>query len=128
MAKKSSDKGSSHKHAKDSFSAGRVETKLLENMIALQKIETDLAQKFEKLADQISNLLALFEITARTFAEQPHIKESERDKEFLEKIDRLLEQNKTLARGLTLMEQNLREKIYGPIHPGLHSLPKKLLP
>jgi len=93
----------------------KIEDKLLENLIELQKVHTNLAQKFDKLSDQIAGLLGLFEMAARSFANQPHIKTANRDKEFLEKIDTLLDQNKTLAKGLTLMEQKMREKIYGPI-------------
>jgi len=37
----------------------------------------------------------------------------EKDKEFLNKLNALLEQNKTIAKGLTLMEQKLRERVYG---------------
>ncbi|MCH7568893.1 MAG: hypothetical protein IIA87_05740 [Nanoarchaeota archaeon] len=93
----------------------RIENKILENLIELQKVHTNLAEKFENLSKQISSLLELFETTARSFATQPHIQMAEKDKEFLEKIDKLLEQNKTIAKGLTLMEQKMRDKIYGPI-------------
>ena len=93
----------------------KLENQILQNLIALQKVNVNLAEKFEALAEQISNLLALFEMTARSFASQPHVKVTERDKEFLDKIDKLLEQNKTIAKGLTLMEQKMREKLYGPI-------------
>ena len=92
----------------------RIETKIIDNLIELQKVHTSLASKFDNLAEQISGLLALFEMTARSFATQPHIQMAIKDKEFLDKIDRLLEQNKTLAKGLTIMEQKMREKIYGP--------------
>jgi DNA-binding ferritin-like protein len=85
--------------------------------VDLQKVHTNLAEKFDKLADQISGLLALFEMTARSFATHPQIQMAEKDKEFLEKIDKLPEQNKTIAKGLTLMEQKVREKVYGPINP-----------
>jgi len=91
-----------------------IERKLIENLVGLQKAETALIEKFDKLSDQISALLALFETAARSFAKQPEVKAGEKDKEFLSKIDRLLEQNKTIARGLTLMEEKVREKIYGP--------------
>lgn len=92
-----------------------IEDKILQNLVALQKVHTNLAEKFENLSEQISNLLALFESAARTFAKQAPAGVTEKDKEFLEKIDKLLDQNKTIARGLTLMEQKMREKIYGPI-------------
>ena len=93
----------------------KLENRILENLIELQKVHTNVAEKFEKLSEQISSLLALFEMSARTFAKQPHLQMAERDKEFLEKIDKLLDQNKTLAKGLTLMEQKMREKIYGSV-------------
>jgi chaperonin cofactor prefoldin len=89
---------------------------LAKNLVELQKINTDLAEKFDKLTKEISQLLALFEVTARNFAKQAPIGEYEKDKDFLNKIDRLLDQNKVLAKGLTMMEERLRERMYGPGH------------
>ena len=91
----------------------QIEDKVVENMVKLQKIHTDLAEKFDKLAKEISSLLSLFEIAAKSFAKSPGIKTTETDKEFLDKIDKLLEQNKTIAKGLTLMEEQIRKKTYG---------------
>jgi hypothetical protein len=90
-----------------------VEKKLVENMVELQKVHTDLAEKFDKLSKQLSILLNLFEMAARSFATHPAVRASEKDKEFLDKVDKLLEQNKVIARGLTLVEERTREKIYG---------------
>jgi hypothetical protein len=90
-----------------------IETKLIENIIELQKVHTNLAEKFDKLSNEISNLLALFELTAKNFAKQAPAGEFEKDKTFLEKIDKLLDQNKTIAKGLTLMEDKLRQRVYG---------------
>lgn len=95
----------------------KLEDKILQNLVELQKVNINLAEKFESLSNQISNLLALFEMSARNFAKQPHMQVTEKDKEFLDKIDKLLDQNKTIARGLTLMEQKMRERLYGPIVP-----------
>lgn len=91
-----------------------LEEQTLHSLIELQKVHVNLAEKFDKLALQIQNLLALFEVAARNFAKQPHMQATEKDKEFLEKIDRLLDQNKVLAKGLTLMEEKMRERLYGP--------------
>lgn len=102
------------KTAAKSQSKTQLEAKVIENLVELQKVHSHLADKFDKLAEQISSLLALFELTARNFASQPHVQMAEKDKEFLDKIDKLLEQNKTIAKGLTLMEQKVREKVYGP--------------
>ena len=98
-----------------------IPREVLQNLIELQKVHTNLAEKFDKLSKQISDLLALFEMAARSFAASPNVKGIEKDKEFLDKIDRLLEQNKTIAKGLTLMEERIRERVYGqpnqPISP-----------
>lgn len=102
---------------KKTKASGKLEDRILQNLIDLQKVHVNLAEKFDSLSDQISNLLALFETTARSFSKHPHMQITEKDKEFLDKIDKLLEQNKTIAKGLTLMEQKMREKLYGPINP-----------
>ena len=91
----------------------KLEEKILENLVELQKVHTGLAEKFDKLSSNISNLLALFEMAARSFAQAPGNLATEKDKEFFERIDRLLEQNKTIAKGLTLMEERIRERMYG---------------
>lgn len=92
-----------------------IEHAILKNLVELQKIQTNLAEKFDHLAKEISNLLALFELTARNFAKNaPQTEQYAKDKEFLEKIDKLLDQNKTLAKGLTLMEERMRERMYSP--------------
>ncbi|MFH1802770.1 MAG: hypothetical protein ABH864_04980 [archaeon] len=90
-----------------------IEHAILKNLVELQKVQTDLSEKFSHLAKEISHLLALFEVTARNFAKNvPENDQYTKDKEFLEKIDKLLDQNKTLAKGLTLMEERMRERIY----------------
>jgi uncharacterized protein (UPF0335 family) len=93
-----------------------IDNKIIENFVALQRVNTNLAEKFDKLTNQISNLLVLFETAARSFATSPTVQANEKDKEFLDKIDRLLDQNKTIAKGLTLMEERIRERVYGPTH------------
>lgn len=98
---------------------------LVENLIALQKINVGLTEKFEKLANEISQLLALFEVAARSFAKNAPAGEYEKDKDFLEKIDKLLDQNKVLAKGLTLMEERLRERMYTPRQAAQQPAPQK---
>jgi len=86
---------------------------LMENFVSLQRVLTNLTFKFDKLSDNMAKLLSLFELSARSFMERPEIKESEKDKEFLDKLNALLDQNKTIAKGLTLMEEKIRERVYG---------------
>ncbi len=89
-----------------------LDEKILHNLVELQKVHANLAEKFDQLAKQISQLLNLFESTARSFAANPINQVSEKDREFLEKVDKLLEQNKTIAKGLTLMEERIRDRNY----------------
>lgn len=108
-------------HKNRLISDREIEHAILKNLVELQKVQTDLSEKFSHLANEISNLLALFEVTARNFAKNiPSNDQFTKDKEFLDKIDKLLDQNKTLAKGLTLMEERLRERLY--------SAPSKMAP
>jgi len=91
----------------------KIEEKILENLVALQKVHADLAEKFGKLSEQMAGLLNLFENAARSFAQNPVNQVTEKDKDFLDKIDKLLDQNKTIAKGLTLMEERMKERVYG---------------
>lgn len=103
--------------AKRRSRAVELQEKLIENMIEMQKVYADVAIKFDTLSKEISNLLALFESAAKQFAEQTQTKVTEqKDKDFLEKIDKLLEQNKIIAKGLTLIEDRLSERS-GAIQP-----------
>lgn len=105
-------KHSSGTHASHHESEHKLENKLVQNLIELQKINVTMIEKFDKLTNQISSLLSLFEMTAKSFAEHPAYQVSEKDKEFLEKIDKLLEQNKTIAKGLIMMEERIRDKVH----------------
>jgi len=100
-----------------------LERQLIDNFVNLQKVLTNLSIRFDALSDNISKLLQLFEISAKSFVEKlPEMGgttgiSKEKDKEFLSKVDTLLEQNKTIAKGLTLMEEKLRERVYGHEKP-----------
>ncbi len=91
----------------------QLESVILQNLVELQKVHTNLIEKFDRLSKQTGDLLTLFEMAARSFAQQPSNIASEKDKEFLDKIDRLLDQNKTIAKGLTMMEERMKERVYG---------------
>lgn len=86
---------------------------LIENFVNLQKIFTKTSEKFEELSEQISKLLQLFEISAKSFSEkiEEKVSEIEKDKKFLEKLEELLQQNKLIAKGLTLLEERIRERM-----------------
>lgn len=113
MHKKEHPQSHPREHHKPASSNQALEERIIHNLVELQKVHTDLSEKFSKLSSQIEQLLTLFEVSARAFAKQANIQGIEKDKEFLDKIDKLLDQNKLIAKGLTLMEGKMRERLYG---------------
>ncbi len=93
---------------KKTESKSDFEQTLLDNFVNLQKVLTNLAVKFDTLSDQISKLLQLFEISAKSFAEKSS--ETDIDGESVDKLDTLLEQNKIIAKGIMLMEEKMRSR------------------
>ncbi len=94
---------------------------LVENFVSLQRIMARNAEKLEFLSGQISKLLQIFELSAKSFAERnfrPSPSSSmtgdlQKEAEFLNKLNTLLDQNKTIAKGLSLLGDDLKEKLYG---------------
>jgi hypothetical protein len=83
--------------------SGSIEKVMLENFVEIQKVMVDLSMKLGDLTLKISSLLDLFENTARSMSK----KDFEGDnKEITKKIDSLLEQNKTIAKGVSMMYEN----------------------
>lgn len=84
-----------------------LEKMLVENFVSLQKVMVNVSVKFDNLTSQISKLLELFEISAKSLAEKGVSLdgESNENKKIVEKLDSLINQNKILARGLTLLHE-----------------------
>jgi len=91
---------------------------LVDNFTNLQKVLTNLAIKIDDLSTNMSKLLQLFEISAKSFAEKYTGKKPEEqidklqktDTAYLQKLDSLLDQNKTIAKGIMLMEERIRQR------------------
>ncbi len=96
----------------DSTHEKKIENILIENFVSLQKVMTNLSISFDNLANQISKLLELFEISAKALAEKDFSmdKSNKDSKKILEKVDSLLEQNKTIAKGIALMHEKIPEE------------------
>ncbi len=99
---------------KKKLTKAELETMLIDNFINLQKVLTNLSVRFDELSSNMSKMLQLFEISAKSFADKysgegmssvPH-----GDKEFLKKLDSLLDQNKTISKGIMLMEEQVRNR------------------
>ncbi len=89
-----------------------LEKMLIDNFVNLQKVLTNLSIKFDALSTNISRLLQLFEISAKSLTQKKVSGGGEKDEDLMKKLDSLLEQNKTIAKGLTLIEGKLRESSY----------------
>jgi len=87
------------------MTAREREEMLIENFVGLQHAMTNLSIKFSTLSDNISRLLRVYEESARNLLQGGKLDNNE----MLKKVDSLLEQNKTIAKGLVLMEDKLRE-------------------
>lgn len=87
---------------------------LIENFVSLQRVLTNLSSKMDDLTNKISKLLEIFEISARALAERD-FDTGEDKKELVGRLDSLLDQNRTLARGIALMHERIpRETIPFP--------------
>lgn len=109
----------------------KVERILVENFVSLQKVLVNLSVKMENLTTKISKLLEIFELSAKALAEKDFDferggKEDPHSKKILENIDKLLDQNKLLAKGLTLVHDRFPDQGYEPEmeSPFPHPLPR----
>jgi len=93
------------------MTAREREELLVENFVGVQHAMTNLSIKFGVLSDNIGRLLQVFEEAARGFMTGG---QKGYDKDMLNKIDSLLDQNKTIAKGLVLMEGKLRGRAEEP--------------
>lgn len=99
------------KEVKSKASSNTIDL-LLENTIALQKTLTSLASDLKTLNKKVSELYDLFEAASASFKETGAMTEGAGGvpQELLDKINALVEQNRTIARGLLLLEKALRER------------------
>jgi len=96
--KKSITKPSSHRD---------VTSKLIEVNLTLQKKEVELLHSMKQLITKVDRMLNVFEDASK------HVMDVGEDKKIMEltdKLDDLLEQNKTIAKGLLMLEKYVRTK------------------
>ncbi len=85
---------------------------LIENSVALQKVLTDVASSLNQLTKELRQLLELFKEAGKTLAEDKASQAvaQEEKKAIIDKLDTLADQNRTIARGLVLLESSIKEK------------------
>lgn len=85
----------------------KMEKALVENFIGLQKVMVNLSSRFDNLANQISRLLELFEISAKALARKEFGIEGGKDsKKIIEKLDNLSEKAGLIGKGLVLIHES----------------------
>jgi len=95
----------------------KVEKTLIQNFVSLQKVMTNISIRFDHLSDQIQKLLDLFEISAKSIADKSLNEVNKTsNKEVLEKLEKVLEQNKILAQGVSMLHEK-EEAAPQPISP-----------
>jgi hypothetical protein len=103
---------------------------LVENFVSLQRVMVNLSTKFETLNKQLSDLLKLFEMSAKALAKKDFkFGQTESNREVVEKLNELTEQNKIIAKGLTMIhedEQEQKQMIVPPAIPAQLETPKKV--
>jgi len=98
---------------KKAMTSREIQIALIENFVNMQKVLTNLSVKFDVLSDNISRLLQVFEIAAKNFiSKNDDGTLTKNDKALLEKLDVLVDQNRTIAKGLTLVEEKIKHKLY----------------
>ena len=87
---------------------GSLQKTLAENHIALQRKNIDLIQSVHNLTTKIDKLIGIFEEASK------HVLEVGEDKKILEltdKLEELLEQNRNISKGLTILEGYVKSKV-----------------
>lgn len=83
----------------------KIERALIENFIGLQKVMVNLSAKFDSLSNQISKLLDLFEISAKTLAKKEISSGDLEAKRVMEKLENLSQQAGLIGKGLALIHE-----------------------
>ena len=115
FSKKSNSKGKVTKIIHESAKEIKIERALIENFIALQKVMVNLSAKFDNLSGQISKLLELFEISAKSLATKDFEDTEKKNKDakrIMEKLDNLAQQAGLIGKGLALIHETNSEKYF----------------
>ena len=80
---------------------------LIENTVLLQRKDAELMGSVKNLVERIDRMLGVFEEASKHVME---VSEDKRVAELADKLEELLEQNKTIAKGLIMLEQYVRKR------------------
>lgn len=113
-SKKKTKKKASKRKSRVSVEKVQIEMQpiLVENFVALQKVMVNLSAKLDNQNTQLTRLLNLFELSAKSLAKKGFKLEGSEagipSKEVMDKLGELSEQNKVIARGMTLIHETVQ--------------------
>jgi len=96
---------------------------LINHNLSLEKVSLELLESVNKMTRRMDRMLSLFEEAAKNIEQSEHLDETP----MAHKIESLIDQNKTIARGLLLIEKYVRDKTsvgFNPSNMGPKPLPK----
>ena len=85
---------------------------LVENSIELHRVLIDLAGSLKGFGEELSQVVSMLKEASKILAEEKTATEIARNEivALNEKLDRLIDQDRTLARGILVMESLIREQ------------------
>jgi len=85
---------------------------LIENSIALQGVLTNMAVSLDRLSKNMEKMLDVFKENSMAIGEDKASSEvhEAREKELINRLDSLIDQNKMIAKGIILLESTIKEK------------------
>ena len=92
----------------EELSEAKLAKQLAESSLKIQSKSVDLISSMEKLTKRIDTMVSLFEEASKHVSEAEPVEE--RVNELTTKLETLLDQNKSVARGLILLEKYVRGK------------------
>jgi len=84
---------------------------LVQNQVELQKILANLSLEIKDLTSELSNLVQLFKEASKTLSDEKISNDIEKEdlKNIGSRVETLVDQNRTIAKGLLLMESAMRD-------------------
>src|SRR3990167_6836909 len=115
-SKKNTSEGKVTRVVHESTKEIKIDRALIDNFVSIQRVMVNLSAKFDNLSTQISKLLELFEISAKSLVRkdmEDSEKEDMQNKKIMEKLDNIAQQANLIGKGLVLIHEAGSDKFSG---------------
>lgn len=107
--------------AQSTTSTDALVRELIQSNISLEKVSVELLDNMSKLGERIDRMFGLFEEAAKKIEEGEILQQP-----LAKQLQDLIEQNRTIARGLLVLERYIRERSAGIPSSEFKELPKTI--